>query len=207
MNYTFGSFKGLFQTVKAMLFDKYEDKGATDLLASWETKSHEVPMVFVPAAQRNAAKQKQGVVPVDTVAEPVVAHINPDDQEHAAGTVHERLQGWTPELTTEAEVRDAIEKAFDYRGDVTITRKDGSPVAGYLYDRQFKVAFEECFVRIIPLGKQEKEIISYADVLAIAFTGKDTAAGKTFENWVKRYWEKKAAGEKDIQIEPEYLGD
>jgi hypothetical protein len=50
-------------------------------------------------------------------------------------------------------------------------------------------------------------VIPYADIGAIAFTGKDTAAGKTFENWVKRYWEKKAAGETNIQIEPEYLGD
>ena len=37
--------------------------------------------------------------------------------------------------------------------------------------------------------------------------GKDTAAGKTFEIWVKRYWEKKAAGEQNIQIEPETLDE
>jgi len=47
--------------------------------------------------------------------------------------------------------------------------------------------------------------ISYADVAALAFTGRDTAAGKTFEAWVKKYWEKKAAGEQNIQIEPEKL--
>jgi hypothetical protein len=48
-------------------------------------------------------------------------------------------------------------------------------------------------------------MVSYADIAALAFTGRDTAAGKSFEAWVKRYWEKKAAGETGIQIEPEKL--
>jgi hypothetical protein len=39
----------------------------------------------------------------------------------------------------------------------------------------------------------------------LAFTGKDTAAGKSFEAWVRKYNEKKAAGEKNIGIEPEPL--
>ena len=47
--------------------------------------------------------------------------------------------------------------------------------------------------------------VAYADIAALAFTGRDTAAGKTFEAWVKKYWDKKAAGEKNIQIEPEKL--
>ncbi len=47
--------------------------------------------------------------------------------------------------------------------------------------------------------------VAYADIAALAFTGRDTAAGKTFEAWVAKYWAKKAAGEKNIQIEPEKL--
>jgi hypothetical protein len=35
--------------------------------------------------------------------------------------------------------------------------------------------------------------------------GRDTAAGKSFETWVKKYREKKAAGEKNIRLEPEKL--
>ncbi|MGA7781918.1 MAG: adenosyl-hopene transferase HpnH [Paraburkholderia sp.] len=203
VNYTFGSFKGLFQTVKAMLFDRYEDREATEILAGWKKTTHEVPMVFVPKAQRtNAAKSEV----VQAASQPAAA-VAPDQMETAAGTEHEFLQGWTPELTTEAQVREAMEKAFDYRGDVTITRKDGSTIAGYLYDRQYGAAFADCFVRIIPTGKQAKEVVPYAQIGAIGFTGKDTAAGKTFENWVKRYWEKKAAGEQNIQIEPETLDE
>jgi hypothetical protein len=37
------------------------------------------------------------------------------------------------------------------------------------------------------------------------FSGRDTAAGKSFETWVKKYQEKKAAGEKNIGLEPEKL--
>ena len=47
--------------------------------------------------------------------------------------------------------------------------------------------------------------IAYSDIAALAFTGKDTAAGKSFEAWVKKYQAKKAAGEKNIGIESEPL--
>ena len=59
-----------------------------------------------------------------------------DSLEVAPGFKHEKLEGWVPELAGEEEVRQALEKAFDYRGDVTITRKDGSKVEGYIFDRR-----------------------------------------------------------------------
>ncbi len=134
-----------------------------------------------------------------------LSHVNPDEIEVAAGREREQLEGWMPELASEAEVREALEKAFDYRGDVTITRKDGSKVEGYLFDRRSGSSLSDSFVRIIPSKEQTKVNVAYADIAALAFTGRDTAAGKTFEAWVKKYWEKKAAGEKNIQIEPERL--
>ena len=63
----------------------------------------------------------------------------------------------------------------------------------------------DSFVRIIPTNNRAKVNIAYSDVAALAFTGRDTAAGKSFDAWVKKYTEKKAAGEKNIQIEPERL--
>jgi hypothetical protein len=134
-----------------------------------------------------------------------LSHVNPDEIEVAAGREREQLEGWVPELASEAEVREALEKAFDYRGDVTITRKDGSKVEGYLFDRRSGSSLSDSFVRIIPSKERTKVNVSYADIAALAFTGRDTAAGKTFEAWVKKYWDKKAAGEKNIQIEPEKL--
>ena len=128
-----------------------------------------------------------------------------DELEIIAGREKENLEGWIPELASEAEIREALEKAFDYRGDITITRRDGSKVEGYLFDRRYGSSLLTSFVRIIPTNEKTKVNVSYADIAALAFTGRDTAAGKTFEAWVKKYWEKKAAGEKNIQIEPEKL--
>ncbi len=129
----------------------------------------------------------------------------PDEIEVAAGRDREQLEGWVPELASEAEVREALEKAFDYRGDITLTRKDGSKVEGYLYDRRTGATLADSIVRIMPSDRGGRVNIAYSDIAAIAFSGRDTAAGKTFEAWVKKYWEKKAAGEKNIQIEPEKL--
>jgi hypothetical protein len=134
---------------------------------------------------------------------------NPDELEHAEGRERENLEGWIPALATDAEVREALEKAFDYRGDVTITRKDGSVVEGYLYDRRSEPTLQASVVRIMPTPKDgqafERVMVRYADIAALSFSGRDTAAGKSFDAWVKKYWEKKAAGETGIQIEPEKL--
>jgi hypothetical protein len=136
-------------------------------------------------------------------------HASQDELEHIAGREKENLEGWIPELATEAEIREALEKAFDYRGDVTITLKNGTTVEGYLYDRRSEPTLEASLVRIIPTPKPgapvERVMVSYADIAALNFSGRDTAAGKTFEAWVKKYWEKKNAGETNIQIEPEKL--
>ncbi len=129
----------------------------------------------------------------------------PDELEVAAGRERENLEGWIPPMASLGEVFDALEKAFDYRGDVTLTQRDGTEVQGYLFDRRTGASLETSFVRLIPTTSKEKLTIAYADVARVVFTGRDTAAGKTFEAWVKKYWEKKAAGEKNIQIVPEKL--
>jgi hypothetical protein len=134
-----------------------------------------------------------------------LAHESPDEMEIAAGREREQLEGWVPELASDAEVREALEKAFDYRGDIAITRKDGSKVQGYLYDRRMGKTLADSVVRMMPSNGGGRVNIAYSDIAALAFSGRDAAAGKTFEAWVKKYWEKKAAGEKNIQIEPEKL--
>jgi hypothetical protein len=128
-----------------------------------------------------------------------------DSLEVAPGFAHEKLEGWVPELAGEEEVRQALEKAFDYRGDVTITRKDGSKVEGYVFDRRSGKTLAESAVRLFPKDSDKKISVPYTDIAALAFTGRDTAAGKSFEAWVRKYWEKKAAGEKNIGIQAEAL--
>jgi hypothetical protein len=132
--------------------------------------------------------------------------LNPDELEVAPGVVHENLEGYVPAMASDEEIRSALEKAFDYRGDITITRKDGSRVEGYVFDRRSNVpTLAGCDVRLFPKNSDEKVSVSYADVARLEFSGKDTAAGKSFETWVKKYQEKKKAGEKNIGIEPEKL--
>ena len=130
---------------------------------------------------------------------------NPDLLEVAPGTKHEKLEGWIPELAGEEEVRRALEKAFDYRGDVTITRKDGTQIEGYIFDRRTGKTLADSLVRLYPKDSTQKVTISYADIAALAFSGRDTAAGKSFEAWVRKYWQKKMAGEKNIELKPESL--
>jgi hypothetical protein len=142
---------------------------------------------------------------IDHEAAQAVPHADPDALELAPGTAHENLEGWIPQLATEEEVRTALEKAFDYRGDVTITRKDGARIEGYLFDRRTGTTLKDSVVRLFPENANEKISVSYSDIAALAFTGRDTAAGKSWEAWMKRYAQKKAAGEKNIALEPEPL--
>jgi len=128
-----------------------------------------------------------------------------DELEVVPGFERENLQGWIPELATEADVRAVIEKAFDYRGDVTVTRKDNSQLTGYLFDRRIGKNLNDSFIRLILETGKDRPAIPYSEIAAIAFTGRDTAAGKSYEAWVKKYWEKRAKGEKNISIEPESL--
>ena len=132
-------------------------------------------------------------------------NLTADALEVVEGSLHEKLEGSVPEVATEAELREALEQAFDYRGDVTITRKDGSRVEGYIFDRRSGPTLAESAVRVIPQNSPQKISIPYSDIAALAFSGRDTAAGKSWEAWVRKYWEKKAAGEKHIALEPEEL--
>ena len=131
--------------------------------------------------------------------------LNPDTLEVAPGTVHESVQGWVPKLATEEELRVALEKAFDYRGDVTLTLKDNSRIEGYLFDRTTGSSLTTSFVRVLPKDSNQKLKICYAEIAALAFTGRDTAAGKSWEAWVRKYWEKKASGEGVLTLETESL--
>jgi hypothetical protein len=142
---------------------------------------------------------------IDHQAAQSIPHVNPDALEVAPGTAHEQLEGWIPPLASDEEIRAALEKAFDYRGDITITRKDGSKVEGYLFDRRSAGTLKDSIVRLYPKNSNDKISISYADIAALGFTGRDTAAGKSWEAWMKKYAAKKAAGEKNIGLHPEPL--
>jgi hypothetical protein len=130
---------------------------------------------------------------------------NPDTLEIAPGHQREKLEGWIPSLATEMEIRHALEKAFDFRGDIAITKKDGIKIEGYLFDRRSGLTLAESFVRIFEKSSNQKISISYADIGGLSFSDRDPAAGKSWEAWLKKYREKKAAGEQNIALQPEPL--
>jgi len=130
---------------------------------------------------------------------------DPESLEVAPGFAKEKLEGWIPELAAEEDVRAALEKAFDYRGDVTITRKDGSSVEGYIFDRRSGKTLADSVVRLYPKDSSQKVAVTYSEIAGLAFSGRDTAAGKSWEAWVRKYWEKRSAGEKNIALQPENL--
>ena len=136
--------------------------------------------------------------PDDSVTGPETAEVVP-------GAKREHLQGWVPNLASREELRASLEQAFDYRGDVTITRKDGSEIEGYVFDRRSGPSLADSYIRLLPKDGGPKISVCYADIAALAFTGRDMAAGRSWENWVRSYWERKAAGESNISLQPEKL--
>jgi hypothetical protein len=117
----------------------------------------------------------------------------------------ENVQGTQWPLATEEELRTGLAKAFNNRGGVKITRRDRSCVEGCIFDRRTRKTLADAVVRLLPKDGRGKIAMAYADIAALAFTGRDTAAGKNWEAWMKKYWEKKAAGGKRIELKPETL--
>lgn len=130
--------------------------------------------------------------------------IDPDELEVAPGFTHEKLQGWVASVADEEELRSALEKAFDYRGDVTITCRDGHLVDGYVYDRRPGRTLSDSMVRILPADGSARQNIPYAEIAGLVFSDRDPAAGKSWEAWVRKYWDKRAKGEK-AELQPEAL--
>ena len=125
--------------------------------------------------------------------------------ELAPGSHHENLEGSVPELATEADLKAALENAFDYRGDVTITLKSGERIEAYVFNRSTGATLASSYVQYFAPNASDKRKVSYAEIARLEFTGKDRAAGKHWEAWLKTYNEKKAAGEKNIALHPEAL--
>ena len=128
------------------------------------------------------------------------------DDQIAPGTAREDLEGYIPALASPEEITAALEKAFGYRGDVTIHTRQGRIIEGYVFDRGGDGhGLENSYVRLYPKDSTEKVRIAYGDITRLEFSGRDAAAGKSFQTWLKKYQEKKAAGETNIRIDPDPL--
>jgi hypothetical protein len=125
--------------------------------------------------------------------------------ELAPGAEHENLEGWVPTLASDEDLRLALEKALDYRGDVTLTLKSGEQIVAFIFNCKTGPTLAESWAQYFTPEAPEKRKVGYAEIARIEFSGKDRAAGKHWEDWVKNYNEKKAAGETNIALAPEAL--
>jgi hypothetical protein len=125
--------------------------------------------------------------------------------ELAPGTEHENLEGWIPELANDEELRQALEKALDYRGDITLTLKSGERIEAFIFNCNNGLTLADSWVQYFTPSAPEKRKVGYAEIARIEFSGKDRAAGKHWEDWVKKYNERKAAGETNIALAPEVI--
>lgn len=102
------------------------------------------------------------------------------------------LEGWTPPTGQgELPLERVIDLAFDYRGNVTIVKRDGSETAGYVCNRNRDVV--EPFLQYFDEKGEGPFTLRYAEVRTIQFTGKDMAAGQSYEAWQRRKEQEKAA--------------
>lgn len=97
-----------------------------------------------------------------------------------------------------------LEAAIDYRGDVTLHRIEGEPIVGYVFDIDARKA--PPVIRLLPADGGSRVTVPMSEAAKIEVTGKDTAAGRSFETWVKKYVERKKAG-KSASIEGEKVDE
>ena len=105
------------------------------------------------------------------------------------------VQGTTLPGEDPEAVRAAMDLAFDFRGDVTIVLRDGSTIEGYVFDRRNERTIDASRVSLFQAGSDARVDIGCPEIAEIRFSGRDPAAGRTWENWVRRYAEQKLAGE------------
>jgi hypothetical protein len=125
--------------------------------------------------------------------------------ELAPGAERDNLEGWIPTLVTDDDLREAMLKALDYRGDVTLTLKSGERIEAFIFNCKSGPALADSYVQYYTPTAPEKRKLGYAEIAGVEFTGKDRAAGKHWEDWVKKYNERKAAGETGIALHPDDL--
>ena len=106
------------------------------------------------------------------------------------------IEGSTMDCGDAAARRNALQNAFDYRGDVTLDLQDGSHLVGFVFLYNESGDQIQLFV---PQGKDSvPQTIPASRVVRVRFTGEDTAFGKSWDDWT-------AKAEKERQKEAERL--
>lgn len=106
------------------------------------------------------------------------------DTKNHVPSAPDSLEGRKLTPATEQERAEAIEFAFDYRGDVTLGLTSGESIVGFLFNRN--ASGEPPSIEFFPQDDPSPRTIAYASIASIAFTGEDTANGKSYEAWASK---------------------
>ncbi len=96
------------------------------------------------------------------------------------------LEGLSFKVSDDREDVRVVNMALDYRGDVTIRLHSGQQITGYVFDRQLAGA-ELCSIRMFVAGQTNPVMVHGSDMAQIDFTGQDTAFGRSWEDWAKKW--------------------
>lgn len=94
------------------------------------------------------------------------------------------LEGWAPEVGPDLPLERVVELAFDFRGNTTVVKTDGTELLGYVFNRDDDAP--EPFLQMLDAEGAGPYTIRYAEILTIKFTGKDMAAGQSYAAWLAR---------------------
>jgi len=97
-------------------------------------------------------------------------------------------QGFCIENPSRDELIDAAKAAVEYRGDVSISLKNGEEITGYIFNRVSDVAIP--YIELFTKNSDKKIKIECQNISRLVFSGRDMAFGRSWEEWVKKYKEK-----------------
>ena len=105
-----------------------------------------------------------------------------NEHETPAGTAHEG----DPD-----GVAGLVERAFHYRGDVTVHTGDGGAVTGYLFNRDARAS--EPFVQLFETQTGREVSLPYRSIAEVLFTGRDAAAAADQRFEALQHWREEQA--------------
>ncbi len=110
-------------------------------------------------------------------------------------------------LPARPEMFDALDKAFDYRGDVTLTLKNGERFEAYIFDRR-PGAIAGAILREAFSRELEREACASrtARLRGWSLRARIAPPGKHWEAWVKQYKERKPRARSRFGLHPEVVG-
>jgi hypothetical protein len=118
-----------------------------------------------------------------------------DTKTHGTSAKPSSLQGRVVRPQSLPELVEAIEWAFDYRGDITVELKSGELLSGYLFNREVNAG--DSWLELFPAGTPDIRRVRYDEVASVSFSGMDTATGHSWEAWVaKKESERKAEADR-----------